>query len=88
MNSARRLMGWLSGELVLSGTYSCDIIRSDPLLSVDTWILRTVWEVLALCLTAWVAVKHFRELQRRPGGSAIGDYFSVLIKYHIFYFAG
>jgi hypothetical protein len=81
-------MGWLSEELVLSGTYHCITWGYDPFLIVKAWILGTIWEVLALHLTAWIAVKHIRELRRRPTGSAIGDYLTVLIKYHVFYFAG
>ncbi|KAG1727264.1 uncharacterized protein EDB91DRAFT_1253956 [Suillus paluster] len=44
-------------------------------------------EVLALSFAAWVAVKHFRELQRQSAGSAIADCFTVLIKSHVLYFA-
>jgi len=73
----------------LSGTHNCFYSGYNPHLTVDIWILRTVWEVLALCLTGWVAVKHFRELPRTPeGGPVIEDCVSVLIKNHIIYFAG
>jgi len=48
----------------------------------------TAWEVLALCLASWIALKHFRELQQRPTGLAIGDCLTVLVKSHMFYFAG
>jgi hypothetical protein len=52
-------------------------------------VLNTVWEVLALCLSVWIAVKHFRELRRfgPSTGSTIGDCFSVLVKSHVLYFA-
>ncbi|KAG2109077.1 hypothetical protein BD769DRAFT_1392590 [Suillus cothurnatus] len=48
-----------------------------------------VWEVLALCLSVWVAVKHFRDLRQLGPltGSTIGDCFKVLIKSHVLYFA-
>jgi len=79
----------LSGEeYILSGFYLCAILEYEPILSSVTWTLGTAWEVLALCLATWIAVKHFRELQRRPTGSAIGDCLTVLIKSHMFYFAG
>ncbi|OAX33414.1 hypothetical protein K503DRAFT_869562 [Rhizopogon vinicolor AM-OR11-026] len=79
----------LSGEeLILSDSHQCIILGYEPLLSSVTWVLGTAWEVLALCLAAWIAVKHFRELQRRPTGSVIGDCLTVLIKSHMFYFAG
>ncbi|KAG2116933.1 hypothetical protein DEU56DRAFT_761440 [Suillus clintonianus] len=76
-------------ELILSGTYACMIGYADnsPLLSSMTWILGTVWEVLALCLAVWIAVKHFRELRQYSAGGIIGDCFTVLIKSHVLYFA-
>jgi len=74
---------------VLSGTYNCFYGGYSPSLTADIWILRAVWEVLALFLTGWVAVKHFRELPRTlEAGPAIEDCISVLTKNHIFYFAG
>ncbi|KAG1741235.1 hypothetical protein EDD22DRAFT_851716 [Suillus occidentalis] len=56
---------------------------------VAVWMLNTVWEVLALCLSVWIAVKHFRELRRLgpSTGSAIGDCLKVLIQSHVLYFA-
>jgi preprotein translocase subunit SecG len=54
-----------------------------------TWILTTVWEVLALCLSVWIAAKHFRDMRRLgpSTGSTIGDCFRVLIQSHVLYFA-
>ncbi|KAG2149110.1 uncharacterized protein EDB93DRAFT_1279462 [Suillus bovinus] len=76
-------------ELILSGTYLCDINYAENILLLGsiTWILGTVWEVLALCLAVWIAVKHFRELRHHSGGGTIEDCFSVLIKTHVVYFA-
>ncbi|KAG1784840.1 uncharacterized protein HD556DRAFT_179096 [Suillus plorans] len=78
-------------ELILSGMHMCDIEleRNDPLLYSMVWMLSTVWEVLALCLSVWIAVKHFRELRRLDPmtGSAIGDCFRMLIQSHVLYFA-
>jgi hypothetical protein len=53
------------------------------------WMLNTVWEVLALCLSVWIAVKHFRDLRRLgpSTGSTIGDCFRALMKSHVLYFA-
>ncbi|KAG2124140.1 hypothetical protein BD769DRAFT_1776613 [Suillus cothurnatus] len=51
-----------------------------------TWILATVWEVLALCLAVWIAVKHFRELRQHSTSGIIGDCFTVLMKTHLSYF--
>jgi hypothetical protein len=53
------------------------------------WVLNTLWEILALCLSVWIAVKHFRDLRRLgpSTGSIIGDCFKVLIKSHMLYFA-
>ncbi|KAG2104664.1 uncharacterized protein F5147DRAFT_807501 [Suillus discolor] len=77
-------------ELILSGTYMCGYVSevNNQLISI-IWTLYTVWEVLALCLSVWVAVKHFRELRRlSPStGSTVGDCFRVLIQLHILYFA-
>ncbi|KAG2101554.1 uncharacterized protein F5147DRAFT_776556 [Suillus discolor] len=81
----------MSEELMFSGTYMClrgfegDVI----LLNSIFWMLYTVWEVLALCLSVWITVKHFHYLrQLGPStGSTIGDYFRVLIQSHVLYFA-
>ncbi|KAG2132955.1 hypothetical protein DEU56DRAFT_913985 [Suillus clintonianus] len=83
-------MRGISGEeLILSGTYACTIGYADnfSLLDSITWILGTIWEVLALCLAVWIAVKHFRELRQYSAGGIIGDCFTVLIKSHVLYFA-
>jgi hypothetical protein len=59
------------------------------LLFAMTWMLDTAWEVLALCLSMWIAVKHFRDLRRLGSstGSKIEDCFRVLIESHVLYFA-
>ncbi|KAG2151104.1 uncharacterized protein EDB93DRAFT_321252 [Suillus bovinus] len=80
----------MSGEeYILSGSYQCRLNYPEDvsLLGSIAWILATVWEVLALCLAVWIAVKHFRELRRHSAGGIIGDCFSVLIKTHMAYFA-
>ncbi|KAG2103783.1 uncharacterized protein F5147DRAFT_276350 [Suillus discolor] len=78
-------------ELILSGTYTCNygIEGDDQLFISMVWMLNTVWEVLALCLSVCAAVKHFRELRRLgpSTGSTIGDCFRVLIQSHVLYFA-
>ncbi|KAG1778959.1 hypothetical protein EV702DRAFT_112628 [Suillus placidus] len=78
-------------ELILSGTYTCNYgYEADVQLLVSMiWMLNTVWEVLALCLSVWIAVKHFRDLRRLGPStrSTIGDCFRVLIKSHVLYFA-
>ncbi|KAG1837783.1 hypothetical protein DFJ58DRAFT_846320 [Suillus subalutaceus] len=53
------------------------------------WMLNTIWQVLALCLSVWIAMKHFRHLRRLgpSKGSTIGDCFRVLIKSRVLYFA-
>jgi preprotein translocase subunit SecG len=74
---------------VLSGTYLCvNMGEADSArLEAVTWILGSVWEVLALCLALRVTVKHIRELQRfRATGQTIADCFTVLIQTHVFYF--
>jgi hypothetical protein len=52
-----------------------------------TWVLGFAWEILALSLAAWIAIKHFRELQRPSTGWAVGDCFTILIQTQVFYFA-
>ncbi|KAG1774436.1 hypothetical protein EV702DRAFT_523871 [Suillus placidus] len=78
-------------ELILSGTYSCNYgYEGDGQFLISMiWMLNSVWEVLALCLSVWIALKHFRELRRLGSstGSTIGDCFRVLIKSHVLYFA-
>ncbi|KAG1809356.1 uncharacterized protein BJ212DRAFT_1484476 [Suillus subaureus] len=78
-------------ELILSGTYMCNYEYEGDfqLLASMVWMLNTVWEVLALCLSVWIAVKHFRDLQLLGPLTrlTIGDCFRVLIKSHVLYFA-
>ncbi|KAG2103776.1 uncharacterized protein F5147DRAFT_762264 [Suillus discolor] len=78
-------------EFILSGIYVCGVVYGGDkqLLFSMVWMLNTVWEVLALCLSVWVAVKHFRELRRfgSSTGSTIRDCFRVLIQSHVLYFA-
>ncbi|KAG2345842.1 hypothetical protein BDR05DRAFT_960139 [Suillus weaverae] len=76
-------------EFILSGTYQCMIGYSGdvPLLASMTWVLSTVWEVLALCLAVWIAVKHFRELRQHSASGIIGDCLTVLMQTHVSYFA-
>jgi len=81
----------VSEEMILSGTYMCYYVHKgdERLLFSMVWMLNTVWEVLALCLSVWIAVKHFRELRRLgpSTGPTIGDCFRVLVQSHILYFA-
>ncbi|KAG2048461.1 hypothetical protein BDR06DRAFT_778364 [Suillus hirtellus] len=74
---------------ILSGTYQCMINNADAtaLLSSITWIFAIVWEVLALYLAIRIAVIHFRELRRHSAGGIIEDCFTVLMKFHVIYFA-
>ena len=63
-------------------------LQGDTMILVEiTWILATAWESLTLFLAVWIAVKHFRELQRPSSGWTVGDCFTILIKTHVFYFA-
>jgi len=84
-----RLMRQILVEYILSGTHLCNVNFSNTGFSMTriTWILGTAWETIALCLAVWIAVKHFRELQRASTRWAVGDCFTVLIKTHVFYFA-
>jgi hypothetical protein len=52
-------------ELIFPGTYMCSYgYRGDARFLISmVWILNTVWEVLALCLSVWIAVEHFRDLR-------------------------
>ncbi|KAG0700396.1 hypothetical protein DFH29DRAFT_1001193 [Suillus ampliporus] len=84
------LMRYMSGEeFILSGTYQCAIAYEEDgiYMYTITWILGTIWEVLALCLAVRVAVKHFRELRRHSAGGIIGGCFMVLMRSHVIYFA-
>jgi hypothetical protein len=77
-------------EVILSGTYNCavELGGDGVLLGTIYTILVTIWEILALCLSGWITVKHFRDLQQvYPAGGMIGDCFRVLIKSHLDYFA-
>ncbi|KAG1885382.1 hypothetical protein F4604DRAFT_1951634 [Suillus subluteus] len=55
-------------------------------LTYQSAICIAAWEILALFLTAWIVLKHFRELRQSPAGMTIGDYFTILIQSHAFYF--
>ncbi|KAG2136555.1 uncharacterized protein EDB93DRAFT_1253852 [Suillus bovinus] len=87
----QELIGQTPEELILSGTYMCyyGYEGNDKLLYLILWTVYTAWEVLALCLSVWIAVKHFRDLRRLglSTGSTIGDCFRVLIQSHVVYFA-
>ncbi|KAG0691687.1 hypothetical protein DFH29DRAFT_1015399 [Suillus ampliporus] len=90
--STRNISGahWrIPEELILSGIYQCGVTLEGnvKLLYSIGWIFGTVWEVLALCLAVWIAIKHFRELRRQSAGGIIGDCFTVLMKTHVGYFA-
>ncbi|KAG1787098.1 uncharacterized protein HD556DRAFT_1530680 [Suillus plorans] len=77
-------------DFILSGTYQCIFHPIDgQFLSTGTWIIlgTTAWEIVALCFVVRIAVKHFRELRRYSTGGIVGDYFTVLVKSHIVYFA-
>jgi len=79
-------------EAILSGMHMCYYgFEADvQFLFSITLMLDTAWEVLTLCLSVWIAVKHFRDLRRlgpSTGSTTIGDCFRVLIKSHVLYFA-
>ncbi|KAG1743962.1 uncharacterized protein EDB91DRAFT_206340 [Suillus paluster] len=86
------IMRRVSGEeLILSGTHVCSVGPDGDgdisLLNFMAAMLITVWEVLALCLAVWIAVKRFCELCRQSTGQIIEDCFMVLMKSHVVYFA-
>ncbi|KAG2103764.1 uncharacterized protein F5147DRAFT_275300 [Suillus discolor] len=89
--AAMALNDTVAEEFILSGVYMCGYgdDGNEQLLFSMVWILNTVWEVLALCLSVWIAVKHFRGIRRfgPSTGSTIGDCFRVLIQSHVLYFA-
>jgi hypothetical protein len=82
-------MSRISEELILSGIGICGYyLEGDALFLISmTWVFSTAWEVLTLSLAVWIAVKHFRELQRPSTGWAVGDCFTILMETHVFYFA-
>jgi hypothetical protein len=86
-----QLIGQTPEEGILSGIHMCGFdYEGDVRLQMSmVWMLNTVWEVLALCLSVWIAVKHFHDLRRLgpSTGSTIGDCFRVLMKSHVLYFA-
>lgn len=75
-------------EFILSGTYQCMLSYGEDVAHLNsiTWVLSTVWEVLAVCLAVWIAVKHLRELRQHSTRGIIGDCFTVLVKTHVSYF--
>ncbi|KIK34142.1 hypothetical protein CY34DRAFT_17931 [Suillus luteus UH-Slu-Lm8-n1] len=81
----------LAEEVILSGVHLCVYSYEGDvqLLFSMIWMLNTVWEVLALSLSVWIAVKHFCDLRRLGPltGSTIRDCFRVLMTSHVLYFA-
>ncbi|KAG1778950.1 hypothetical protein EV702DRAFT_1043933 [Suillus placidus] len=76
--------------IIACGVIGAIILNDVQLLVSMVWMVNTVWEALVLCLSVWIAVKHFRDLRRLRGpstGSTIRDCFRVLIKSHVLYFA-
>jgi hypothetical protein len=86
-----QLIGQTPEEVILFGILDCAYGYDGDvhLLIAMVWMLNTVWEVLALRLSVWIAVKHFRGLRRfgPSTGSTIRDCFRALIKFHMLYFA-
>ncbi|KAG1862310.1 hypothetical protein F4604DRAFT_1071414 [Suillus subluteus] len=72
-------------EVILSDHYICiDSMNMDMTnLTYESVISTAVWEILALFLTAWIVIKHFRQ---SPTGSTIGHRFKMLTQSHMFYF--
>jgi hypothetical protein len=61
-----QLIGQTPGEVILSDMHMCGYHSEGDtsLLFPMTWILNTVWEILALCFSVWIAMKHFRGWRR------------------------
>ncbi|KAG2113445.1 uncharacterized protein F5147DRAFT_46083 [Suillus discolor] len=83
-------VGVSAEELVLFGYHAClvefDTNQKD--LNNETMIPTIIWEILAFILAVWVVIKHFNQLrQSRTGSTITGDFFTVLIQSHAFYFA-
>lgn len=79
----------MSEEFILSGTYQCHVVTEDqPQLSLWSWVIGIAWEALTLCLAVWIAIQHFRKIERvgRSTASTIGDFLTVLIKSHVLHF--
>jgi hypothetical protein len=86
-----QLIGQTPEEIILSGIHMCGSSYGGNTLLLFSmiWMLNTVWEVIALCISVWIAVKHFRDMRHLgpSTGSTIGDCFRVLIQSHVLYFA-
>ncbi|KAG1733573.1 uncharacterized protein EDB91DRAFT_1348720 [Suillus paluster] len=80
-----------SEEYVLSGAHMCSYTYEGDVIFLTrmVWTLTLIWEVLALCLAVWIAIKHFCGLRQlgQSTGLTIGDVFTVLVKSHVLYFA-
>ncbi|OAX31385.1 hypothetical protein K503DRAFT_813490 [Rhizopogon vinicolor AM-OR11-026] len=80
----------ISGEeYILSGVHMCGYHSQVDSVFLDemSWILSIAWETLTLCLAIWIAVKHFRELQRPSTRWTAEDCFTISVKTHVVYFA-
>ncbi|KAG1767925.1 hypothetical protein EDD22DRAFT_1003996 [Suillus occidentalis] len=87
----KQLIGQTPEEQIISGVHMCSYgyEGDSSFLFSMAWILATVWEVFALCLSVWIAAKHFRDLRRLgpSTGSTIWDCLSMLVQSHVLYFA-
>ncbi|KAG1738361.1 uncharacterized protein EDB91DRAFT_1337037 [Suillus paluster] len=73
-------------DLIISGTYMCSYMSANG--GEETYLITTtVWEVIALFLALWIAVKHFHGLRRSSTGWTRGGWFTVLVQPHAIYAA-
>lgn len=75
--------------ILLNGTQCIsEVNEGEQRSTLEGYIVAIVWHILTLCLAIWITAKHFCELQPPSAGQTfIGDYFIVLIKTQVFYFA-
>ncbi|KAG2097055.1 uncharacterized protein F5147DRAFT_374261 [Suillus discolor] len=81
-------LGVSGQEAVLSGHHICITYTERYMLdrTYERLISTTVWEILALFLTVWIVIKHFRETRQTSTVSTIGACFMILAESHVFYF--
>ncbi|KAG2049281.1 hypothetical protein BDR06DRAFT_975333 [Suillus hirtellus] len=73
--------------IILIAMFLAICIAVGVLIAISGMHISEAWEIVALCFVVRIAVKYFRELRRYSTGGIVGDYFTVLVKSHIVYFA-
>lgn len=77
----------LMDELILADNHLCACLENSEGHPQFVMGETRMFEVLALCLEVWVALKRFQKLKRPPTDYITRDSFAVSLKMSVLYFA-